>query len=112
MEQDDLPEEMTSEELTSEELTSRGNQRQERESLLRGLAMWLDDALASEELPQGLTADLLSALANGEPLPAPESARQGGGYDLYSLWAAMVALTQEIRLQGRAFKQLNETLLR
>ena len=117
MEQDELPEghtseEPTSEELSSEELSSRGNQKPERESLLRGLAMWLDDALASEEPPQGLTAELLSALANGEPLPALDSARPGGGYDLYSLWAAMVALTQEIRLQGRAFKQLNETLLR
>jgi molecular chaperone GrpE len=80
--------------------------------LLRGFATWLDSALASEEVPQGLKADLFSALANGDPLPPLDSAAPRGGCDLYSLWAAMIALTQEIRLQGRAFKQLNETLLR
>ncbi len=30
--------------------------------------------------------------------------------DLYSLWAAMVSLTQETKLQGRAFKELSETI--
>jgi molecular chaperone GrpE len=59
-----------------------------------------------------LTAELLTALKNGDLLPPVESEQVGsGGCDLYSLWAAMTALTQEIRLQGRSFKQLNETIL-
>jgi len=107
MEKDDSPEGDT-----SQGLTSQVSEKPERETLLRGFATWLDAALASEELPQGLTAELLSALAKGDPLPPLDSAEPGGGCDLYSLWAAMIALTQEIRLQGRAFKQLNETLLR
>jgi molecular chaperone GrpE len=107
MEKDESPEGDTFEELTSQQI-----EKPERETLLRGFSAWLDSALASEELPQGLTAELFSALANGEPLPPLDSAVPGGGCDLYSLWAAMIALTQEIRLQGRAFKQLNETLLR
>ena len=30
--------------------------------------------------------------------------------DFYALWAGMTALTQEVKLQGRAFKELNDTL--
>ena len=89
---------------------------EERERIVRGFEAWLDRyldrALAEEEPPPGLTPELLSALENGDPLPALESAEPGnGGCDLYSLWAAMTALAQEVRLQGRMFKQLNETVV-
>jgi molecular chaperone GrpE (heat shock protein) len=80
---------------------------EERERILRGFETWLDDALNSEAPPQGLAAELSSALQSGNPLPPLE-----GVCDLYSLWSAMIALTQEVRLQGRTFKQLNETLVR
>jgi molecular chaperone GrpE len=83
---------------------------EERERVVRGFEVWLDRAMADEQPPQGLTAELLAALENGDPLPLMESEQPGDGCDLYSLWAAMTALTQEIRLQGRTFKQLNETL--
>jgi molecular chaperone GrpE len=33
-----------------------------------------------------------------------------GAYDLHSTWSALTALTQEIKLQGRAFKQLSERM--
>src|ERR1700677_558048 len=86
-----------------------------RERILRGFEAWLDrnlnSAMADEQPPQELTAGLLAALENGDPLPSLESDQTGSsGCDLYSLWAAMTALTQEVRLQGRTFKQLNETL--
>jgi molecular chaperone GrpE len=85
---------------------------EERERIVRGFEAWLDRALADEQPPQGLTAGLLAALENGDPLPPLESQQRGSsGCDLYSLWAAMTALTQEVRLQGRTFKQLNETLI-
>ena len=80
---------------------------EERERLVRGFETWLDNALANEAPPSGLTDELRSALQNGAPLPPID-----GGCDLYSLWSAMTALTQEVRLQGRTFKQLNDTLLR
>lgn len=89
---------------------------EERERIVRGFEAWLDRyldrALADEEPPQGLTSELLSALENGDPLPPLEGAQPGnGGCDLYSLWAAMTTLAQEVRLQGRTFKHLNETLI-
>jgi len=89
--------------------TSGGISPNERERLLRGFEAWLDRALADEPPPPGLTAELLAALVNGDPLPPLKS--EQGGCDLYSLWAAMTALTQEVRLQGRSFKQLHETIL-
>lgn len=80
---------------------------EERERLVRGFETWLDRALVPEAPPSGLTDELRSALQNGDPLPPMD-----GGCDLYSLWSAMTALTQEVKLQGRTFKQLNDTLLR
>ena len=85
---------------------------EERERMVRNFAAWLDRALEDEPPPEGLTPELLSALASGELLPPLEDAQaadQGG--DLYSLWAAMTTLAQEVRVQGRLFKQLNETLI-
>ena len=87
-------------------VASSGRVSQEiREKILRRLEAWLDEALTGEESPQGLTAELLRALENGRPLPPIEGHR-----DLYSLWCAMTALTQEVKLQSRTFKQLNDTL--
>ena len=82
-----------------------------RERMVRNFAAWLDRALEDEELPEGLPPELLSALQNGEPLPPLEGTQAvGQGSDLYSLWSAMTTLAQEVRVQGRLFKQLNETL--
>ncbi len=80
---------------------------EERERLVRGFETWLENALAAEAPPSGLIDELRLALQNGDPLPPID-----GGCDLYSLWSAMTALTQEVRLQGRTFKQLNDTLVR
>src|SRR5579863_9860224 len=82
---------------------------EERERMVRSFAVWLDHALEDEQRPEGLTTELICALRNGDPLPPMEGAERGG--DLYSLWAAMTALSQEVRVQGRLFKQLNETLV-
>jgi hypothetical protein len=92
---------------------SAGIPAERRERILRGFEAWLDrylaSSLADEPAPLGLTAELVAAIENGEPMPPIESA-QASGCDLYSLWAAMTALSQEVRLQGRTFKQLNETI--
>jgi molecular chaperone GrpE len=76
-----------------------------RERILRGFEAWLDSALGGEEPPQGVAGDLLAVLAAGDPLPPME-----GQCDLYSLWSAMTALTQEVKLQSRTFRQLYDTL--
>jgi len=76
----------------------------DREEILRRFEVWLDSVLAAEKPPQGLSAELLSSLA-AEPKPI-----SNGRCDLYSMWAAVTALTQEVRLQGRSFKQLRESL--
>jgi molecular chaperone GrpE len=76
-----------------------------REEILRRFEEWLDGALAAEEPPRGVEAEILAAVAGeseGRAHPEPSAA--------YSLWAAMTALTQEVRLQGRSFKELNDTL--
>ncbi len=76
----------------------------DRDEILRRFAAWLDSVLGTEDPPQGLPAELLSSLM-AEPQPVND-----GRSDLYSVWAAVTALTQEVRLQGRSFKQLSESL--
>jgi molecular chaperone GrpE (heat shock protein) len=76
----------------------------DRGEILHRFEVWLDSVLAAEEPPQGLSAELLSSLgAEGKPI-------SNGRCDFYSMWAAVTALTQEVRLQGRSFKQLSESL--
>jgi molecular chaperone GrpE len=76
-----------------------------REEILRRFEEWLDGALAAEEPPRGINTEILAAMAGereGGARPAPT--------DAYSLRAAVTALTQEVKLQGRSFKELNDTL--
>jgi molecular chaperone GrpE len=76
-----------------------------REEILRHFEEWLDGALAAEEPPRGIEAEILAAVTGdgeGRTRLAPAAD--------YSLWAAMTALTQEVKLQGRSFKELNDTL--
>ncbi len=77
----------------------------DRERMMAAFANWLDRVLEGEPSP-ALPAALLAALEDGEPLPPLASSE--GGCDLYGLWSAMTALTQEVRLQGRQFKLLSE----
>jgi molecular chaperone GrpE len=78
-----------------------------RERILRQFERWLDEVLAGEAPPQGLTAGILAALEdNAAERPDPQQESP----DLYSLWSALTALTQEVKLQGRTFKQLTDTL--
>lgn len=75
----------------------------DRQEILQQLEQWLDEVLAREDPPQGLDAALLADMS-GEP---PDS---GAGTDALSLWSAMTALTQEVKLQGRSFHDLKEAL--
>lgn len=74
-----------------------------RNEILLRFEEWLDAALAREEPPQGIPPEIL----NGE-----DSGVASAPIDLYTMWAAITALTQEVKLQGRSFKQLSDTLAR
>jgi molecular chaperone GrpE len=72
-----------------------------RERYLALFASWLDRALAEEPPPGGLDERIRERL---------EADRDPPGADLGSLFGALTALTQEVRLQGRAFKGLAEAV--
>jgi molecular chaperone GrpE len=74
-----------------------------REDILRRFEEWLDATLTQEGPPPGIPAEVLSAEENGA---------ESASTDLHAMWASMTALTQEVKLQGRAFKQMSETLVR
>ena len=76
-----------------------------RDEILRRFEEFLDRTLAAEEPPQGVDRAILDALEG-----ADEDDDSGGRCDSYSLWAAVTALTQEVRLEGRAFKELSDSL--
>jgi molecular chaperone GrpE len=67
--------------------------------LLQRFSDLLDEALSDEE-PEGIAEEIWQSL---DPDESDEP-------DLYTLWSAMTSLTQEVKLQGRSFKQLSETL--
>lgn len=74
-----------------------------REEILSRFEQWLDGALEREAPPAGIDADILAAV-----IADPANATDGTGD--YAMWSAITALTQEVKLQGRAFKELNTTL--
>lgn len=74
-----------------------------REEILSRFEEWLDGALTREAPPAGIDAEILAAVTAN-----PAGATDGSGE--YAVWSAITALTQEVKLQGRAFKELNTTL--
>ena len=74
-----------------------------REDILHRFQEWLDSTFTPEAPPAGIPPELLEGTENGPEIPAT---------DLHAMWSAMTALTQEVKLQGRAFKQMSETLAR
>ena len=76
----------------------------DRGQILSRFEALLDSALASEPPPSGIDAEILAAVIDGG------SGEDERHCDSYAMWAAMTALTQEIKLQGRAFQELNLTL--
>jgi molecular chaperone GrpE len=79
-----------------------------REQILQRFANWLDYVLAEEKPIEGIAAELLSELEDGNGSESVDPDDRAD--DLYSTWSAMTALTQEVKLQGRAFKQLSDNV--
>jgi molecular chaperone GrpE len=74
----------------------------DRKEILSRFTELLDRALAAEEPPSGIDKELLSAVMG--------SREEENDCDSYALWAAMTTLTQEVKLQGRSFKELSEAV--
>ena len=72
-----------------------------RARIIERFEEWLDASLSAGREPDGIAAEIL-AQAGAEEAPPFD--------DFYSMWAAVTALTQEVRLQGRAFKQIGSSL--
>jgi molecular chaperone GrpE len=79
-----------------------------RERILRRFELWLDEILDSEQPPEGIAAEILEQLEADTPMDA--SGEDRTGCDSYALWSAMTTMAEETRLQGRAFKQLHDSL--
>jgi GrpE len=75
----------------------------DRDQILRRFEALLDSALASEAPPSGIDAEILSSVMAGTEV-------DDRSCDSFAMWAAVTALTQESKLQGRAFQELNRTL--
>ena len=84
--------------------------RTDREEIVRRFEKLLDAALSSENPPAGIDADILESVLRDSTDQAAKDQDNSRACDSYALWAAMTALTQEIKLQGRAFQELNHTL--
>jgi molecular chaperone GrpE len=76
--------------------------------ILQRFTEWLDDILVEENPLEGVAAELLAELDNGKEAEGVDP--RAGAYDLHLTLSALTALTQEIKLQGRAFKQLSEKM--
>ena len=78
-----------------------------RDEILRRFEAWLDDTLASEEPPGEIDQEILRAVTDAREEDSSGSDRR---CDSYSLWAVMTGLTQEVKLQGRTFRELSEAV--
>ncbi len=79
-----------------------------RARVLAQFEAWLDETLADEPLPQGLDDEVVAEYLAAAGAEAETEPPDGGS--LYDLWAAMTALTQEVKIQGRTFRQLTDAV--
>jgi molecular chaperone GrpE (heat shock protein) len=73
-----------------------------RDEIVRRFEDWLDCTLEEENPPAGIDAEILASLS--------ENTAEPDGSSSYAMWAAMTTLAQEVKLQGRAFKELDATV--
>ncbi len=90
-----------------------------RQHLRERFDAWLDEVLATPEPPSGVAAELLEELLSPEDdedgLPAPRGDDEATDDtrrppDLFALHSALLALRQEVRLQGRGFRRLSDEI--
>jgi len=77
-----------------------------RERLIARFATWLDGILAGEAPPAGLAPEIIEELERDPDIG--QAAVPDERCDLYGVWAGLTSLAQEVKLEGRAFKELSE----
>ncbi len=82
-----------------------GEEASTRERIRARFREWVDEALSHEDPPPGIAAEILAEAEGGESPVSPPT-------DLHSIQAAMLALAQEVALEGRAFHALKDDLAR
>ena len=85
--------------------TAHGKPRDARhDAIVAKFSDWLDAVLEDERPPEGIAAELLSVL---EDTPLDESPAVCSEYEV---WSSLTSLAQDVKLQGRAFRDLTEAL--
>jgi hypothetical protein len=79
-----------------------------KSQIMQRFDKWLDDVLTEQKPLEGLDQELLSEL-EGETNTHVKNPI-GNSHDIYSTWGAITALTGEVKLQGRAFRDLSNDL--
>ena len=95
---------------TGDEAGARDAPDTVRARLVARFDAWLQAVLAEEEPPTGVAAELLQELEDGPPAEDQEEEEEQERGDRFALWAAMTSLTQEVKLQGRAFSRLSDSV--
>lgn len=80
-----------------------------RQRMRHRFEVWLDDVMTDELPPQGIDRQIIEALEQDDTLDGP-NATTATQDDRVAIFAAVTALTQEVKLQGRTFQQLQESL--
>ena len=75
-----------------------------RDALIAKFTDWLDAALEDESPPEGIDAALLAAVEDSPLGEVPEACSE------YDVWSSLTSLTQEVKLQGRTFRNLTDTV--
>lgn len=79
-----------------------------RQRILRRFELWLDEILDGEQPIEGISAEILEQLESDAVTETTSQTETA--CDLYALWSAVTSMTEETRLQGRAFKQLHDSM--
>ncbi len=75
-----------------------------RDAIISKFAKWLDAVLEDEQPLEGIAAELLSAIEDKRLDESP------GPCSEYEVWSSLTSLTQDVKLQGRAFRDLAESI--
>lgn len=85
--------------------TKRKPPKSGKDQIMQRFEKWLDDILTEQKPLEGLDLELLAELEGESSARGKEPSINKN--DVYSTWDAITALTQEVKLQGRAFRELS-----
>lgn len=85
--------------------TTHGTPRDaRRDAIIAKFANWLDAVLEDEHPPEGIAAELLSVIEDKPLDESPEACAE------YEVWSSLTSLAHDVKLQGRAFRDLTEAV--